>query len=189
MRILHAIALSVLALATVLPAIGCGRGRSTATPEPKAPPWLAEKTAKPRDQSNPQQEAIMRVLEADQAHFKGGFDAMLPTSQPSAVKVMILSYVDHLEKVDMSGCPIEFIAAHNRHMKGWRLLHAAINRLPDAYQGEEFMNSLYSLFHENGKNGQSLGGDVIQTVKRVNSTYVELYTSAEGYGLSFETTK
>ena len=78
------------------------------------------------------------------------------------------------------------VAAHQRHAKAWRTLQAAINRLPDAYQGDEFMNSLYSLFHDDGKNGRTLGGDVIKTVQRVNESYAEVYTSAESYGIAFD---
>lgn len=128
----------------------------------------------------------MRVLDADQNQFKGGFDAMKPNSQPSAVKAMVAAYAEQLEKVDLNGCPGEFAAAHQRHAKAWRMLQAAINRLPDAYQGDEFMNSLYSLFHDDGKNGRTLGGDVIKTVQRVNESYAEVYTSAESYGIAFD---
>jgi len=189
MRILQAFALTVAALAAFLPAVGCSRGGATSPSERKASPWLSEKTAKAKGNgpTTPEQDAILRVFDADQNEFKGGFDSMKANSQPSAVRAMVGKYADHLDKVDVVGCPAEFAAAHARHAKAWHQLQSSILRLPDAYEGDEFMNSLYSLFHNDGSNGRSLGGDVIQAVKKVNATYAEIYASGENYGLSFET--
>ncbi len=172
----------LVALAFVVPVAGCDFG---AGGEEKAPPLLKEKTVNKKEggESTTEQEAILRVLSANKEQFRGGFEGMKPQAQPSAVRKMLAPYLTHLASADLSGCPDEFKSAHTRHAKAWHQFDAALGRLPDAYTGSEFMESLYALFASNKTKGRALGGDVIAAVERVTSTDAEVYTAAANYGL------
>ncbi len=180
----------LLALAALAPAVGCNFhfGRAAAGGQ-AAPPLLTEKTvhAKGNGPSTPEQDAILNVLQADRDQFKAGYDALRADSQPSALCKMIAKYQEHLEKTEAAGCPSQFRSARDRHAAAWQQLHDALSRLPDAYEGGEFMDALQALFHNSPVRGRSLGGDVIAAVEQVNGTYDEVYASAAGYGLAVET--
>jgi hypothetical protein len=168
--------------ALLIPTTGCNFGGEG---EEKAPPLLKEKsvTRKGSDPATTEQEAILRVLDADKEQFRGGFDGLKPNAQPSAVKKMLAPYLKHMAEVDLTGCPDEFKSAHIRHAKAWYQLDAALGRLPDAYKQSEFMESLYALFAGNKTRGRSLGGDIIAAVERVLVTEGEVYSAASNYGL------
>ena len=172
----------LVVLALLIPVAGCDFGGDS---EEKTPPLLKEKTVgkKGTGPSTTEQDAILRVLEANKEQFKGGFDGMRAQAQPTAVKKMLAPYLTHLAQVDMSGCPDEFKSAHTRHAKAWHQFDIALGRLPDAYTGTEFMDSLYALFAGNKTRGRALGGDVIAAVERVTTTDAEVYTAAANYGL------
>lgn len=151
-------------------------------------PLLPDRTARAKGDgpSTPEQDAVLRVLDENKQHFKAGFDALAVDAQPSAVSKMLATYVAQVEKIDLAGCPAEFQAAVGRHAKAWKQLHATLTRLPDAYDDADFTSALYGLFGGSEARGRVLGGDVIQAVKKVNSTYTELYNCAEGYGIEVD---
>lgn len=172
----------LVVLGLLIPVAGCDFVGGS---EEKTPPLLKEKSVSKKGSgpSTTEQDAILRVLDSNKEQFKGGFNEMRAQSQPSAVKKMMAPYLKHMAEVDLNGCPDEFKSAHTRHAKAWYQLDAALGRLPDAYNGTEFMDSLYALFAGNKTRGRSLGGDVIAAVERVTTTEAELFTSATNYGL------
>lgn len=173
---------ALVVVAALLPVAGCDFGGDS---EEKTPPLLKEKTVskKGNGPTTSEQDAIMRVLDANKEQFKGGFTGMRAQSQPSAVKKMLAPYLMHLAQADMNGCPDEFKSAHTRHAKAWHQFDIALGRLPDAYNNTEFMDSLYALFAGNKTKGRALGGDIIAAVDRVMTTEAEVYTAATNYGL------
>lgn len=182
--VLALVALSVVASA------GCSGGLrlpwSSHNPN-AAEPLLAPKNSQKKSDSpsTPEQDAVLRVLEELKTATKTGFDGLRIDAQPSVVTKMAQTVVGTMEKTDMSGCPTEFQHAFQKHQKAWKGFVTAVGRLPDgAYPDVEFMDSLYGLFKNDPQRGKVLGGDVVAAVRKVNASYNELFTVAEGYGIS-----
>jgi hypothetical protein len=172
----------LVVVALLLPAAGCDFGKES---EETTPPLLKAKTVSKKggEPAAPEQDAILRVLDADKEQFKSGFTGLKPNAQPSAVKKMLAPYLTHLAQVDLTGCPTEFKIAHVRYAKAWHQFDDALGRLPDAYARTEFLDSLYALFASNKTRGRALGGDIIAAVERVTATDAELHAAAANSGL------
>lgn len=179
------LSLTVAILGLSLSVVGCSKPAPPPANPKAAKPWFDEKKhhRKGEGPSTPQQDAILKVLDEDRQHFKTGFETLQADSQPSNVSKMIADYLSHRDQADLAPCPSEFVAAHQRHTKAWRQLQTALARLPDAYEGLEFMDALFGLFHGDSTKGRPLGGDVIQAVKKINQAFAEEYTAAEVYGI------
>lgn len=181
-----------LAALCTLGAVGCSGGLRLpgmgGPANPQSEPLLAPKTAQAKDgPTTPEQDAVLRVLEELKTATKTGFDGLKLDAQPSTVTRMAQTVVAALEKAPMTGCPNEFQTAYQKHLKAWKGFATAVGRLPDgAYPAGEFMDSLHGLFKNDPNRGKVLGGDVVTAVKKVNTTYSELYTVAGGYGIVAE---
>jgi hypothetical protein len=177
--------LTALLVAALVPLAGCLKGKPASK---SVAPFLPTKTAKPKagTPSTPEQDAIVRVLEADKAAIKSGFDKLEVDSQPSAFVTMTAGFEDHFEKTDTAGLPAEFKAARSRYWKAWGRLHESLMKFPDSYEDVEFMDAIGALFRSERAKGRKLGGQVMDAVELLNQTYVEMYTSAEGYGVEVD---
>lgn len=172
-------------IAALFPLTGCFQTKAA----PKSvPSFLPLKTAKPKDgsPSTPEQDAILRVLEADKTAVKAGFDKLEVDSQPSAFVKMAAGFGEHFEKTDTAGLPAEFKAARTRYWKGWEELREALVKFPDSFEDVEFVDAMGALFRNERAKGRKLGGEVMDAVDHVNRAYVEMYTSAESYGVEVE---
>ena len=158
-------------------------------PNPQAEPLLTPKNVQARGDgpTTPDQDAVLRVLEELKTATKTGFDGLKLDAQPSTVTKMAQTVTAAMDKVSMTGCPNEFQTAFQKHIRAWKGFATAAGRLPDgAYPDVEFMDSLYGLFKNDPTRGKVLGGDVVSAVKKVNTTYNELYAVATGYGIVIE---
>jgi hypothetical protein len=176
------ILLAALLFAALVPLAGCMKSKAASR---SVQPFLPAKTAKAKEgsPSTPEQDAIIRVLEADRAVVKGGFDKLEVDSQPSAFVKMMAGFDEHYEKTDTAGLPAEFKAARSRYWKAWGRLQETLTKFPDSFDDVEFMDAMGSLFRNERAKGRKLGGEVMDVVDLLNQVYVEMYTSAEGYGV------
>ncbi|OWK43395.1 hypothetical protein [Fimbriiglobus ruber] len=175
------VALILIALVALVPAVGCGFTKAS---DKKGTELIPEKTIRKKsDEVTPEQEAIFRILDDDKHQLKQATDGLSEKAQPSAVTKVIGAYADHFEKVDLGVTTKEFKEVYEKHMKAWRALHVAIRKLPDAYAEGEFVADLVALFRTDGQRGKSLGGDVTNGVKKVLSTYTDVLAAAETAGL------
>lgn len=173
------------AVALLVPAAGCFKKAEASR---AVAPFLPTKTVKPKGTgpSTPEQDALIRVLDADKAAIKAGFDTLAVDSQPSAFVKMMDGFDGHFDKTDTAGCPTEFKAARTRYAKGWGRLRAVLEKFPDAYEDVEFMDAMGALFRNDRAKGRKLGGEVMDAVQALNGAYAEVYTSAEGYGIEVD---
>lgn len=172
-------------LAALVPLAGCMKSKAASK---TVTPFLPTKTAKPKGNgpSTPEQDAIIRVLEADKAAVKSGFEKLEVDSQPSAFVKMATGFEEHFDKTDSAGLPAEFRAARSRYWRAWGRLHEALTKFPDSYEDVEFMDAIGALFRNERAKGRKLGGQVMDAVDLLNQTYLEMYTSAEGYGVEVD---
>jgi hypothetical protein len=177
--------LPALLLAALVPLAGCAKSKGASK---SVAPFLPAKTVKPKGTgpTTPEQDALIRVLEADKAAIKAGFDKLEVDSQPSAFVRMMAGFDDHFDKTDTAGLPAEFKAARSRYWKAWGRLQEVLVKFPDSYDDVEFMDAIGALFHHERAKGRKLGGEVMDAVEYLNRAYVEMYTSAEGYGVEVD---
>lgn len=148
-------------------------------------PFLVEKLVRPKADATPtaEQAAIQGLMEANRAEFNTRFETLTAESTPADVKKAFAGYCEAVEKHDVAGCPLQFRAAFTRHLKDWKALTAALGRLPNAYEGVEFMDMLQALFQNASERGKPLGADVVNGVKAVAKSLADLHAAAERAGM------
>ena len=173
----------LMAVALLLPTIGCSVAELEPVKAVGIQPFLKDRNAKKKVDSpaTAEQDAILRVLDENKTHFKSGFESINADSQPTAVTKMFGTYLDKIDKIDLKNCPLEFRGAWSRYVKAWKALHAKMGRLPDDYEDVTFMDALQSLFRNETEKGKLLGGDVMQAVKQVTTTYAALFSALSVY--------
>ncbi len=176
----------VLTAAVVTSLGGCGSREDTA-PEPTGlRPLLKDRPARKKGDgpATLEQEAILRVLEASREEFKTQCATLAADSQPTQVTKAFGAYLDAADKIDTKPSPLEFKAAWNRHLKAWRAFHAAVGTLPDMFEDVEFMEMMTALFHGSQDKAKPLGGDVTAAARKLVASQNQLFTAAEGYGVT-----
>lgn len=174
-----------LGLVALFGVLGCGSGSEDGPTVARVEPFVKERSARPRsDSPTPEQAAVQRLLDAKNAEFRTRFETLVAESRPADVKAMLKGFHEATEKLDVAGCPVPVRATWTKHLKAWKDLTSAIGRLPDTYEGVEFMDTLHSLFRGNAEKGKPLGGDVVAGVQNVLKTTSELHTAVEQAGLS-----
>lgn len=173
----------LMAVALLVPTIGCSVNELEPVKAVGIQPFLKDRNVKKKVDSTvtAEQDAILRVLDENKTHFKSGFEFITTESQPTAVTKMFGTYLDKIDKIDLKNCPLEFRGAWSRYVKAWKALHTKIGRLPDAYEDVTFMDALQSTFRNETEKGKVLGGDVMQAVKQVVTTYAELFSALSVY--------
>ena len=179
-------AVRVLAALTLLSAAGCSGSSDEKVPTVAAvQPFVAEKTVRPKADASPtpEQAAIAAVLEVNKTEFNARFEGLAAEATPADVKKLFAGYVEAVEKQETAGCPIAFRAAWTRHLKDWKTLTTSIGRLPNAYEGVEFLDMVQALFQGSSEKGKPLGADVVNGVKAVLKSLADVHTAAERAGM------
>ena len=148
-------------------------------------PFVVERSVRPKGDATPtsEQAAIQSLLGANRAEFNTRFETLTAEATPLQVTKVLNGYVEAVEKLDVSGCPLGVRAAFKRQVKDWKALTAALRSLPNAYDDVEFMEMLQSLFQNASERGKPLGADVGNAVKAVNKSLGELHAAAEKAGM------
>ena len=148
-------------------------------------PFVTEKLVRPKADATPtvEQAAIQALMEANRTEFNSRFEPLTAESSPADVKKAFAGYAEAMAKQDVAGCPLQFRAAFTQHLKDWKALTAALSRLPNAYEGVEFMDMLQSLFQSGSDRGKPLGADVVTGVKVVTKSLADLHSAAERAGM------
>lgn len=148
-------------------------------------PFVTEKLVRPKSDATPtaEQAAIQTFMEANRAEFNTRFEALTAEATPADVKKAFAGYAEAMAKQEVAGCPLQFRAAFAQHLKDWKALTAALGRLPNAYEGVEFMDMLQSLFQSGSDRGKPLGADVVNGVKAVTKSLADLHAAAERAGM------
>ncbi len=179
--------LPTLAIATaiLLTAAGCSDAPEEKSGVAALTPFVVERSVRPKGDATatPEQAAVQALLEANRAEFNGHFALLTAEATPADVAKGLAGYVAAMEQQPLAGCPLTVRAAFGRHLKDWKALTAALSRLPNAYEGVEFLDMLQSLFLSASERGKPLGADVVNGVRAVNKSLAELYAAAEKAGM------
>lgn len=179
--------LALAVTAAVLSGLAGCESSEDAAPEPVGlKPLLKDRPARKKDDTpaTVEQEAVLRVLEANREQFKAQYATLVADSQPTHVTKAFGAYLDGADKIDTKHSPLEFKAAWNRHLKAWKAFHAALGTLPDMYEDVEFMEMMMGLFNGSQEKAKPLGGDVVAAARKLITSQNQLYTAAEGYGVT-----
>jgi len=150
-------------------------------------PFVADRPVRVKGDATPtaDQAAALALLEANRAEFTTRFAVLTAEATPSDVKAALAGYAAAVEPLPMPACPLPMRAAFGRHLKDWKALAAALSRLPNAYEGVEFLDMMQSLFANATDRGKPLGADVVNAVRAVNKSHADLKAAAEKLGLEF----
>jgi len=179
--------LPTLALATtlLLSAAGCSDPGDDKPVVAAVAPFVVERAVRPKGDATPtgEQAAVQALLAANRTEFNTRFEALTAEATPSDVTKTLAGYVAAMEQQPVAGCPVPVRAAFGRHLKDWKALAAALGRLPNAYEGVEFLDMMQSLFVNSSERGKPLGADVANAVRAVNKSLGELHAATEKAGM------
>ena len=148
-------------------------------------PFVVERSVRPKGDATAtaEQAAIQALLEANRAEFNGRFAGLTAEATPADVTKTLAGYAAAMEQQPLAGCPLPVRAVFGRHVKDWKALTSALGRLPNAYEGVEFLDMLQALFQSASERGKPLGADVVNAVRAVTKSLGELHAAAEKAGM------
>ena len=179
--------LPTLALATALlvTAAGCSSSPEEKSGVAALTPFVAERSVRPKGDATPtaEQAAIQALLEANRSEFNSRFATLTAEATPADVTKALAGYTAAMDQQPLAGCPLPVRAAFGRHLKDWKALTGALSRLPNAYEGVEFLDMLQALFQLASERGKPLGADVVNGVRAVTKSLAEVHGAAERAGM------
>ncbi len=181
----HRLPTLMIATAVLLTAAGCSEPVEDKSGVAALTPFVAERTVRPKGDAaaTAEQAAIQALMEANRSEFNSRFAALTAEATPADVTKTLAGYAAAMEQQPLAGCPLPVRAAFGRHLKDWKALAAALGRLPNAYEGVEFLDMLQALFQSASERGKPLGADVVNGVRAVTKSLTELHAATEKAGL------
>ena len=175
----------VIATALLATVAGCSDTAEEKSGVAALTPFVVERSVRPKGDATAttEQAAIQVLLEANRTEFNSHFASLTAEATPADVTKALAGYVAAMEQQPLAGCPLPVRAAYGRHLKDWKALTAALGRLPNAYEGVEFLDMLQSLFQNASERGKPLGADVVNGVRAVSRSLADLHAATEKAGM------